>query len=86
MLATVEQLFPLLPESPAVYAQWRRLVVEFGVSGVKAHDARLVAAMKVNNVTHILSFNADDFIRYERAGIVAVDPASLYEQRLDRES
>ena len=77
VLKTVEQLFPLLPDSPAIYPQWRRLVVEFGVSGVKTHDTRLVAAMKVNNVTHILTFNKNDFIRYGKAGIVAVDPVDL---------
>ena len=78
VLGILEQLFPLLPDSPAIYAQWRQLVVELGVSGVKAHDARLVAAMKVNNVTHVLTFNHDDFIRYAKTGIVAVDPVSLY--------
>ncbi len=78
VLGTVEQLFPLLPDSPAIYPQWRQLVVEFGVSGVKAHDARLAAAMKVNDVTHILTFNKKDFIRYGKAGIVPVDPVGLY--------
>jgi predicted nucleic acid-binding protein len=74
VLRTIEQLFPLLPDSPAVYAEWRQLVFEFGVSGVKVHDARLVAAMKVSNVTRILTFNRSDFARFEGAGILAIDP------------
>jgi predicted nucleic acid-binding protein len=77
LLRLVERLFPLLPDSPAVYPEWRRLVVAFGVSGVQVHDARLVAAIKVGSATHILSFNTTDFARYAPEGIVAVDPASV---------
>ena len=72
-----EQLFPLLPDSPAVYAEWRELVVNYGVSGVQVHDARLVATMLVHGVTHILTFNTSDFARYNSKGIVAVDPATV---------
>ena len=38
-LRRVEQLFPLLPDSPAVYSEWRQLVVNYDVSGVQVHDA-----------------------------------------------
>ena len=74
LLRLVERLFPLLPDSPAVYPEWRRLVVSFGVSGVQVHDARIVAAISVHGVTHILTFNTTDFVRYSTRGIVAVDP------------
>ena len=77
LLRLVERLFPVLPDVPAVYPQWRQLVVECGVSGVQVHDARLVAAMKVHSVTHILTFNVIDFVRYAALGIVAVDPLTL---------
>jgi len=76
-LHILERLFPLLPESPALYAEWRRLVVRFNVGGVQVHDARLVAAMKVGRLTHILTFNTADFGRYAVEGIMAVDPASV---------
>jgi predicted nucleic acid-binding protein len=49
--------------------------VTHGVSGKKAHDARLVAAMTVNGITHILTFNADDFTRY--TGITVLHPSKL---------
>jgi len=49
--------------------------VTHGVSGKKSHDARLVAAMTVNHITHILTFNAGDFARY--AGIHVLHPAKL---------
>jgi len=76
-LRFLERLIPLLEDSPAVYPEWRRLVVASGVSGVQVHDARLVAAMKAHGVTHILTFNTTDFTRYIPEGIVAVDPSSV---------
>lgn len=77
LLRLIERLFPVLPDGPAAYAEWRHLVVRFGVAGVQVHDARLVATMLVNGITDILTFNASDFTRYESIGVVAVDPATL---------
>jgi len=77
LLRLVERLFPLLPDSPAIYTEWRRLVVAFGVSGIQVHDARIAAAMIVHGVTHILTFNTTDFARYGTKGIVAVDPTTV---------
>ena len=77
LLQELELLFPMLPDSPAVYSVWRRLVVDYDVSGVQVHDARLVAAMIVHDVTHILTFNTADFNRYAPEGIIAVDPATV---------
>ena len=77
LLRLVERLFPLLPDSSMVYTEWRGLVVSFGVSGVQVHDARIVAAMIVHGVTHILTFNTTDFVRYGTRGIVAVDPTTV---------
>lgn len=75
LLQELERLFPLLPGSPEVYPTWRRLVVQYGVSGKEVHDARLVASMIVHNVKHILTFNTADFTRYANEGIVAVNPS-----------
>lgn len=77
LLRLVERLFPVLPDVPAVYPQWRQLVVLCNVSGVQVHDARLVAVMTVHSVTHILTRNVTDFVRYATLGIVAVDPLTL---------
>src|SRR5262249_23428343 len=76
-LRLVERLFPLLPDSPAVYPEWRRLVVAFGVSGVQVHDTRLVAVLRAHRVSHIPSFNSADFARYAPDGIAAVDPGTV---------
>ncbi|MBE9114937.1 type II toxin-antitoxin system VapC family toxin [Lusitaniella coriacea LEGE 07157] len=77
LLSLLERLFPVLPDSPTVYTEWRRLVINYGVSGVQVHDAHLIAAMKVNSTTHILTFNTTDFTRYASEGIIAVDPATV---------
>lgn len=72
---SLEQLFPLVPDSSTVYAQWKKLVSAAGVSGVKVHDARLAAVMLVNGLTHVLTFNTDDFKRFP--GITAVNPQNV---------
>jgi predicted nucleic acid-binding protein len=68
----LEQLFRLAPDTAAIYGEWRQLVVAVGVSGVQVHDARLVAVMRVHGLTHILTFNTQDFVRYP--GITPVHP------------
>lgn len=77
LLSRLEGAFPRLPETPALYSRWRELVVEFEVSGVQVHDARLVAVMLSNQIRHILTFNARDFHRYHKVGIRAVDPGDV---------
>jgi len=64
----------LLPDAPAVYAEWKRLVVQHGVLSSKAHDARLVATMNVHGVRRILTFNTADFARYR---IAVLHPSSV---------
>jgi predicted nucleic acid-binding protein len=71
----IESGMSLLPDSEAVYREWRRIVVQHGVSGVQVHDARLAAAMYVHGVTHILTLNVTDFGRFK--GLVAVRPDSI---------
>lgn len=47
----------LLPDNAAVYARWRNIILQYGVSGVQVHDARLAASMYVHGVTHILTLD-----------------------------
>jgi predicted nucleic acid-binding protein len=65
----------LLPDSEAVYQEWRRIIVQHAVSGVQVHDARLAAAMRVHGVGNILRLNATDFTRYEE--ITVLHPSSV---------
>ena len=70
----IERLLVLLPDTPAIYPEWKRLIAKHNVRGVKAHDARLVAAMNVHAVPRILTFNGDDFARF---GVQPVHPATI---------
>ena len=71
----IEAGMSLLPDNEAVYQEWRRIVVQHAVLGVQVHDARLVAAMRVHGVGHILTLNVTDFNRYN--GITVVHPGSV---------
>jgi len=63
-LAVIELAIEVLTESPASYAEWKRLIVLHSVLGVQVHDARLVALMNAEGITHLLTFNPSDFKRY----------------------
>ena len=71
----LKQIFPLLLDNEAIYPIWEALVVRYGVIGVNVHDARLVAAMQVHGLTHLLTFNISDFRRY--AEITAIAPSEV---------
>jgi predicted nucleic acid-binding protein len=70
----IETVLTLLPDSPAVYEEWKRLVATHAVRGIKVHDARLVAVMNVHGVRRILNFNTADFARFE---IEVLHPAAV---------
>lgn len=65
----------LLPDSEAVYREWRRIVVQHSILGVRVHDARLAASMYVHGVSHILTLNVTDFSRF--SGLTALHPTSI---------
>ena len=66
-LEKIERFLTILPDSPAVYGEWKRLIVQHAVLGSKVHDAKLVATMRVHGIRRILTFNTDDFVRYDIA-------------------
>jgi predicted nucleic acid-binding protein len=78
-IALLEREFTFLPDNEKVHTEWRRLVETHSVSGKQVHDARLVAAMVVHGVTHLLTLNTADFKRYSE--ITAVHPRTLVEAR-----
>jgi len=65
----------LLPDGAAVDQEWRRIIVQYPVSGVQLHDAHLVAAMRVHGVGHKLTLNVSDFSRY--SGITVLHLGSV---------
>ena len=74
----IEKGMVLVTDNEAAYREWRQLVIAHSVSGTKVHDARLAAVMKVHGITHLLTLNTDDFMRYPH--VTAVHPGSLAQQ------
>lgn len=74
-VTSLKSVFALLTDTHEIFAEWERIVVRYQVIGKQAHDARLVAAMKVHRLTHLLTFNDSDFKRFEE--ITVVTPNSL---------
>jgi predicted nucleic acid-binding protein len=66
--------FPLLPETPAVFDEWLRLVNKYRVIGKRVHDTRLVAILNTHQVARLLTFNTDDFNVF---GAIAVSPDEI---------
>ena len=71
----IEGSFRFLPDNERVHAGWRRLVVQYSVTGVQAHDARLAASMLVHGVSDMPTLNDRDFGRY--SGISVVHPRAI---------
>ena len=69
----IERAFQLLPDNADIHREWRKLVLAHEVRGAQVHDARIVAAMKVHGVRHLLTLNDRDFARYSE--IAALHPS-----------
>ncbi len=74
-VVVLENTFTVLPDTAAIYAEWRRLVAVHSVLGKQVHDTRIVAAMNVHGVTNLLTFNTADFKRF--SNIVLIDPSTV---------
>lgn len=69
-VARCEAFFRLLPDTPEVFPEWKRLVASHQVTGLQVHDARLVAAMNVHGISSIVTFDSSDFGRYSHLTII----------------
>src|SRR5262249_19349679 len=74
-LAKLRRTFTLLPDTADILIEWEKLVIKHEVAGKQAHDARLVAAMLTHEITHLLTFNTDDFKRHNE--ITVVNPRDI---------
>lgn len=74
-LRILERLVEFRPDSLALFQEWKRLVVTHSVSGVQVYDTRLVAAMNVQGITHIVTYDKDDFKRFQN--ITALLPSEV---------
>ncbi|AVQ73652.1 hypothetical protein MTo_03514 [Microcystis aeruginosa NIES-1211] len=69
--------FSLLEETPEIFLHWFQLVVNHNIKGKRTHDIRLLAVMQSHNITHLLTFNPDDFILVPH--ITIIQPQDLLE-------
>ena len=72
-LAEIKILFRLFRDERSIFEKWEHLVETHRVCGKPAHDTRLVAAMVRHSLTHILTFNAQDFTRYTGVSVLIPD-------------
>lgn len=80
-LASFERFATFKADMPSVHENWKRLVVHHQVSGKKVHDAGRVAAMLTHQIRTILTFDSDDFRRYEEF-IVVRRPDQVVQQKM----
>jgi hypothetical protein len=67
--------YPVLDEYPDLFEHWRKLVVEHGVIGKRAHDYRLFAMADPYDVPRLLTFDAASVPA--GLGVRAVNPAEV---------
>lgn len=62
--SVIEQLlerFPLVEETLHIFPTWLSLVTDNRVKGKRTHDARIIAVMLTDKISHILTLNPNDF-------------------------
>jgi predicted nucleic acid-binding protein len=74
-ISRLESLLTVLPDSQAIYREWRKVVLDNSVLGKQVHDARIIAAMNVHQITKLLTFNLKDFKRFTH--ITLIDPNTI---------
>jgi predicted nucleic acid-binding protein len=81
-LAKLERLFEPLSSQAGTFSDkaeplptWRALALRYDAKGKNAHDTRLVAAMNLFSVSHLLTFNKKDFVRF--VGITVLTPEEV---------
>lgn len=60
-LNQIRKAFTLNRDTAGLVDEWQRLIVTYRSQGKPSHDARIVAAMNLNGITQLLTFNGPDF-------------------------
>lgn len=71
----IDKHFVLLPDNPAAFSEWKKLVSEYKVKGLQVHDTKIVASMNVHNISTLVTFNEKDFRRFKMINVV--NPANI---------
>ena len=74
-ILAIKKHYPFFPDTPTIYAEWEKLIVQHAVSGKNGHDARYVAAMNIHGITQLLTMNIKDFKRFTH--ITALLPSEV---------
>jgi predicted nucleic acid-binding protein len=82
-VAVLMATYTILRDPPDILERWLDLCIRYSVSGRPTHDARIVALMLSDSVTHLLTLNTTDFIRYRE--ITCVTPETVPEPPLPPE-
>jgi predicted nucleic acid-binding protein len=70
LIADFKNSLILLDETVNFFHEWEQLVAIHAMIGKNAHDTRLVAAMIVHGITHLLTFNKQDFQRFTNISVL----------------
>ena len=62
----------LLPDPDGLTQEWLRVCSDHEVWGKQAHDARLVAFMKLHGIPELATLNPGDFARYPEIQTVVI--------------
>lgn len=54
--------FDLLHETSSTFSYWFEMVTKYDIKGKRTHDIKILAVMKSYGISHILTFNPNDFI------------------------
>ena len=78
--AGFENAFPLLLDTPDLFAAWKSIVENLAVIGKQVHDARLLAVCHVHGISHLLTFNVAHFARMATfgPGTAIVHPKNVF--------
>jgi predicted nucleic acid-binding protein len=71
----IQKHFRLLPDNLVTFKEWRKLVSDYQITGVKVHDAKLVASMIAHRVQFLITFNISDFQRFPM--ITVINPKDI---------
>ena len=75
LVADAENSLALLDDHAGTFLAWKEIVTQTGAMGNDCFDMRLVAIMRVYNISNLLTFNVADFAA--ASGVHVVSPANL---------
>jgi predicted nucleic acid-binding protein len=73
-LRKIQNFCRVLPEVAEILPLWQNLVIPQRISGFRAHDLRLIAAMQAHGISRLLTLNVRHFTGF---GVEILDPRAL---------